>query len=302
MIVDPIGRSRPAFPAGGAGCAGRCWLRHRPCGVARDGLPGCAGAGSSRRTGDLGRLCKPGDVRAPGTRRSGRRLDIRAGAGRRPDMAGARANSSAAAHGGRICGCRSGALLGRARRSADVWDTRRNHAPGAARLDSGGRVSARAALEPRGPSSLSLRRRYVGRAAGSTVRPRFGVRRGAAWRLCLDIPRPRGGDGAAAARLPIGHSYKCPTPSNVRCADLYFHAWRRHLAVCRTNRAPFLGHPRLIDGHLLGLVGFAPEFVERCAAEHLQTRIHAVLRARVRGAHAWRSRVALTPDAGRGSP
>ena len=45
---------------------------------------------------------------------------------------------------------------------------------------------------------------------------------GAAWRLCLDIPRPRGGDGTRAARLRIRRSDSRPAPAHGRRMDLYW--------------------------------------------------------------------------------
>ena len=102
----------------------------------RDRRPGCAGAGPSRRTGDLGRHRQPRNVRSPGTRRSYRGLDIRAGAGRSPDLACPRAGSAAAAHGGGVLRRRFGALLGRARQQADM-DTWYTDSPGAVRIDPG---------------------------------------------------------------------------------------------------------------------------------------------------------------------
>ena len=102
----------------------------------------------------------------PGTRRSGSGLDIRAGAGRGPCLAHLTIDSAAAARGGRIRPGGSGTLLGRARQPADVGDTRRSHAPGAARIDPRGRVSTRAAVDSGRASPLPLWRRSVNRAAG----------------------------------------------------------------------------------------------------------------------------------------
>ena len=150
MTVDPSVGPRAAVPARGVRRARRRWLRHCAGGAGRNGQPCCAGAGASRRTGDLGRRRKPHNVRAPRDAGGGRGLDIRVGAGRRADMARPAAGSPAAAHGGGIRHRCAGALLDRARQSADVGCRRSPYPNRTSRLNPGGRVSARAFLDPGG--------------------------------------------------------------------------------------------------------------------------------------------------------
>ena len=98
MTIDGVGSPGTAVPARRVRRAGRRRLRHRARRAARDGRPRIALAqGLVVGPAIWGVVVNLVMYALPGTRRSGRGLDIRAGAGRRPRMARPETDSPPAA-------------------------------------------------------------------------------------------------------------------------------------------------------------------------------------------------------------
>ena len=119
----------------------------------------------------------------------------------RPDSAIPPPATAPAPHGRRYCNCGTGALVGRARQSSAVVDSRRHQPPRSGRANSGRRVSPGILLDTRLSSSLSLRNRPANRAASTATRSRFGLYDRGAGRVDVDELCAGGGDGSSAASV-----------------------------------------------------------------------------------------------------